>query len=106
MSSEFSTTNTDIPILDISNLVMDPDQEVPNTSQTILDDEETNFYSTSNKQTQYQFMQIATKTEINTFQHNHTWDMVNRPADRQIVNSKWISKIKHLIDGSENKFKV
>jgi hypothetical protein len=25
--------------------------------------------------------------------HNHTWDMVARPTDRKIVDSKWVFKI-------------
>jgi hypothetical protein len=38
------TTNTDTPMLDFNNPVMDPDEEVLNTSRNILVDEEPKFY--------------------------------------------------------------
>jgi hypothetical protein len=38
------TTNTDTSMPDINNLVMDPDKEVLNTSQNIMDDKEIKFY--------------------------------------------------------------
>jgi hypothetical protein len=38
------TTNTDTPMPDFNNPVMDPDEEVLNKSRNILDDEEPKFY--------------------------------------------------------------
>jgi hypothetical protein len=38
------TTNTDTPIPDFNNPVMDPEEEVINTSRNIFDDEEPKFY--------------------------------------------------------------
>jgi hypothetical protein len=37
---------------------------------------------------------------------NHTWDVVDRPTDRKIVDSKWVCKIKRLSDRSVDKFKA
>jgi hypothetical protein len=38
------STNTDTPMPDFNNLVMDPDEEVLDPSRNILDDEKPNFY--------------------------------------------------------------
>jgi hypothetical protein len=37
---------------------------------------------------------------------NHTWDVVDRPNNRQIVDSKWVFKIQCLADESVNKFRL
>jgi hypothetical protein len=36
---------------------------------------------------------------------NNVWDIVSRPKDKSMVSSKWIYKIKHVVDGSVEKFK-
>ena len=36
---------------------------------------------------------------------NNVWDIVPRPKDKSVVSSKWIYKIKHVADGSVEKFK-
>jgi hypothetical protein len=36
---------------------------------------------------------------------NNVWDIVSRPRDKSVVSSKWIYKIKHVADGSVEKFK-
>jgi hypothetical protein len=38
------TTNTDTPMLDFNDPVTDPEEDVLNISQNILDDEETKLY--------------------------------------------------------------
>jgi hypothetical protein len=43
---------------------------------------------------------------MDALRHNHTWDVVDRPTDRKIVDSKWVFKIKRRSDGSVNKFKA
>ena len=37
---------------------------------------------------------------------NDVWDVVARPKGKSIVTSKWIYKIKHVADGSIEKYKV
>jgi hypothetical protein len=37
---------------------------------------------------------------------NNVWDIVPRPKDKSVVFSKWIYKIKHVADGSVEKFKA
>jgi hypothetical protein len=35
---------------------------------------------------------------MDTLQRKHTWDMVDRPTDRKIVDSKWVFEIKCVSD--------
>jgi hypothetical protein len=37
---------------------------------------------------------------------NDVWEIVPRPKDKSIVSSKWIYKIKHVTDGSIDKYKA
>ena len=37
---------------------------------------------------------------------NDVWDIVPRPEGKSIVTSEWIYKIKHVADGSFEKYKV
>jgi hypothetical protein len=42
---------------------------------------------------------------MDALRHNHTWDVVDRPSDRKIGDSKWVFKIKRHSNGSVDKFK-
>jgi hypothetical protein len=37
---------------------------------------------------------------------NNVWEIVPRPTNKSVVNSKWIYKIKHVADGSIDKHKA
>jgi hypothetical protein len=37
---------------------------------------------------------------------NDVWDIVLRAEGKYVVTSKWIYKIKHVVDGSVDKYKV
>jgi hypothetical protein len=43
---------------------------------------------------------------MNAFQHNHTWDVVDRPTDRMIIDFNGDFKINRWPDGSVDKFKA
>jgi hypothetical protein len=43
--------------------------------------------------------------EYRSIINNNVWDIVPRPIDKSMVSSKWIYKIKHVADGSVEKFK-
>jgi uncharacterized protein (DUF1330 family) len=85
---------------------MDPDEKVLNTSRNILDNEEPKFYRRVITGRNADLWHSAIAAEMDTLPHNHTWDVVDRPTDRAIVDPKWVVKIKHLSDGSVNKFKA
>jgi hypothetical protein len=100
------TTNTDTPMPDFTNLVMDPDDEVLNTSQNILDDADPKFYRQATSGPNADLWHSAIEAEMDALRRKHTWDMVDRPTDRRIVDSKWVFNINRLSTGFVDKFKA
>ena len=37
---------------------------------------------------------------------NDTWELVDRPAKRKVIGTKWVWKVKHTADGTLEKFKA
>ena len=37
---------------------------------------------------------------------NEVWEIVPRPKSKDVVSFKWLFKIKHVVDGSIEKYKV
>lgn len=37
---------------------------------------------------------------------NDVWDIVPRPKGKFVVSSKWLFEIKHIVDGSIEKYKA
>jgi hypothetical protein len=99
-------TNTDTPIPDFTNPVMDPDQEVLNTSRYISADEEPKCYRQAIRGPNADLWYSAIEAEMDALRRNHTCDVVDRPTDRRIVDSKWVIKLKRISDGSVYKFKA
>ena len=48
----------------------------------------------------------AMDDEMKAIQINHTWDLVPRPSNANIVGSKWVFRTKFLYDGSIKCFKA
>ena len=44
--------------------------------------------------------------EYTSIMKNDVWDIVPRSEGKSIVSSKWVYKIKHVANGSIEKFKV
>jgi hypothetical protein len=50
--------------------------------------------------------QDAMTKEYQSILKNDVWDVVSRPEGKSVVTSKWIYKIKHVVDGSIEKYKA
>jgi hypothetical protein len=48
----------------------------------------------------------AMKEEMAALERNNTFDIVPRPDNRRIVDCKWVYKIKHLADGTIERYKA
>ena len=48
----------------------------------------------------------AMMEEYQSIMKNDVWDVVPRPKGKSVVTSKWIFKIKHVADGSVEKYKA
>jgi hypothetical protein len=48
----------------------------------------------------------AMQEEIASIERNHTWDLVDLPANKRPIAVKWIYKLKHLPDGTIAKYKA
>ena len=44
--------------------------------------------------------------EIKMIEKNHTWELVDKPQDKEVIGLKWVYKVKHNNDGSINKYKT
>ena len=48
----------------------------------------------------------AMQEEYQSIMKNDVWDVVPRPERKSVVTSKWIYKIKHVVDGNIGKYKA
>ena len=46
------------------------------------------------------------KEEFSSLQKNNTWELVDLPPGRKLVQSKWVFKTKFVADGSPLKYKA
>ena len=44
--------------------------------------------------------------EIKMIEKNHTWELVDKPHDKDVIVLKWVYKIKYNKDGSIQKYKA
>jgi hypothetical protein len=68
-----------------------------------INDVEPSSFEEANK---LQVWKDAILEEYRSILKNNVWDIVQRPKDKSMVSSKWIYKIKHVSDGSVEKFKA
>jgi hypothetical protein len=68
----YATTNTNTPIPNLSNPVMDPDEEVQNISRNIINTEEPKFYRQTISGPKVDLWHSAIEAAIDVLQHNLT----------------------------------
>jgi hypothetical protein len=47
----------------------------------------------------------AMMEEYQSIMKNDVWEIIPRPEGKFVVTSKWVYKIKHVVDGSIDKYK-
>ena len=68
---------------------------------TIIQNEPSSFSDVVKHQVWKDVMTI----EYESIMENDVWEVVPRPQEKTIVTSKWLYKIKHVADGSIEKYK-
>jgi hypothetical protein len=61
--------------------------------------------STFEEATSRQVWREAMMEEYNSIMKNDFWEVVPRPEGKLVVTSKWLYKLKHVADGSIEKYK-
>jgi hypothetical protein len=69
---------------------------------SIIDVEPSSFEEATDQQVWWDAM----VEEYTSIMRNDVWDIVSRPEGKSVVSSRWLYKIKHVADGSIEKFKV
>ena len=62
--------------------------------------------STHDEAASQQCWKDAMMKEYESIMKNDVWEVVPRPKGKSVVTSKWIFKIKHVVDGSIEKYNV
>jgi hypothetical protein len=44
--------------------------------------------------------------EYNSIMKNDVWEAIPRPEGKSVVTSKWLYKLKHVVDGNIEKYKA
>jgi hypothetical protein len=73
------------------------------SSMTHIIDSEPSFHGESSGE---QVWKYAMTEEYQSILKNDVWDVVPRPKGKSVVTSKWIYKIKHVANGSFEKYKA
>ena len=48
----------------------------------------------------------AMQLELDALESNETWDLVPLPADKHVIDSKWVYKVKYRADGTVERCKA
>ena len=67
-----------------------------------ISDSESSSYEEAAEKQVWKYSMIE---EYHSILKNDVWDIVPRPKRKSIVTSRWLYKIKHVADGSMDKFK-
>jgi len=60
-------------------------------------------YSEASK---YECWNQAMKTELTALQRTGTWRLIDLPQNVKPIGCRWVSKVKHHVDGSIERFKA
>jgi hypothetical protein len=72
----------------------------------IIEQDEPQSYEAAMNSPFAQEWKVAMKNEIDSLTKMGTWELVEKPTDRNTIKGKWVFKIKRNDDGSTKKFKA
>jgi hypothetical protein len=49
---------------------------------------------------------LAIEDQLRSLEANHTWKVIDKPKDMNLISTKWVFKIKMLPNGQINKYKA
>jgi hypothetical protein len=85
---------------------MDPDNESLNMSQNFLDNEDPKYFWQAIRDLMLTYGILLSRLKWMLFLHNYTWDLIDIPTNRKIIDFKWVFNIKDVPDRSVDKFKA
>ena len=72
----------------------------------LTDADEPESYEAANVSEQQEQWQRAMQEEMDSLQHNHTYDLVARPKGRKVLRNKWVYKVKAEEKSSQPRYKA
>jgi transposase InsO family protein len=72
----------------------------------LAEDSEPKFYKHATMGPDSDHWTNAINAEMSALERNRTWEVVNKPADRKVIGSKWVFKIKYDASGNVEKYKA
>ena len=100
-----AATSSDHPINDPTDDPMDLDDPADDI-MIVNEDDEPSTYRRALASPDKKLWQDAMKAELQALSENDTWDIVDRPTNRKIVDCRWVYKIKRNADGSIERYKA
>ena len=70
------------------------------------DADEPESYKAAHASEQQEQWQRAMQEEMDSLQHNHTYDLVARPKGRKVLRNKWVYKVKAEEKSSQPRYKA
>jgi hypothetical protein len=72
----------------------------------VREEDEPETYAQAMRSPESDKWKIATEEELNALNRNNTWDIVDKPANRKIMDNRWVFRIKRNADGSIERYKA
>ena len=72
----------------------------------LTDADEPESYEAAHASEQQEKWQRAMREEMDSLQHNHTYDLVTRPKGRRVLRNKWVYKVKAEEKSSQPRYKA
>src|SRR5690606_7294810 len=96
------STGVEVPIASDGEL----DELLDNAFTAVLSALEPQTFRQAQRSSNWDEWKVSMEEEMDSILENDVWEVVDRPANRKIVDGKWVYKLKHLSDGTLERFKA